>query len=321
VNRSTENPEAYELYLKGRQYWHHRLPASVRLAIQCFEDAIKLDPRYALAYAALADCYALLANHAWVSPSQARPPAHAAVTQAMTLAPSLWEVNFSRGLYALNFERWRDAEPYFQKAIFINPRSSLARVYYGFFLAIGGRAEEAVAQTTLACQADPLSPSVHSVTSFAFYYLTRFDEAERMARHALELQPDYLYGLCAHGMALCGLGRNQEAVEALERAVTTSRAPIFVGSLGFAYARAGRLHETVRLLHELEDRSSRGEYVPTRALLSIYMGQGDVRAIRRALKALTETTPQLPVTLCSPFLKAYRSDPEIKRLLSKLYGW
>jgi tetratricopeptide (TPR) repeat protein len=158
VDRSTENPEAYELYLKGRRYWHHRLPATVRLAIQCFEDAIKLDSRYALAYAALADCYALLATHAWVSPNEARPPAHAAVTQAMTLAPSLWEVNFSRGVYAFFFERWRDAEPYFQRAILINPRSSLARVYYGYFLAMDGRAEEAVTQTTLAARRIPCRP-------------------------------------------------------------------------------------------------------------------------------------------------------------------
>ena len=320
VNRSTENPDAYELYLKGRQYWHHGLPASVRLAIECFEDAIKLDPRYALAYAALADSYAILANHASVSPNQARPPAHAAVTQAMTLAPSLWEVNFSRGVYAFFLERWRDAGPYFQKAILINPRSSSARVYYGLFLAMDGRAEEAVAQTTLACQADPLSPFVHSLTSFALYYLTRFDAAERMAHHALELQPGYLYGLWAYGMALCGLGRHEEATEALERAVTASRAPIFVGSLGLAYGRAGRLDDTMRLLQELEDRSTRGEYVPTRALLSIYVGQGDLRAMRRALKALTEAIPPNPPPVSSPFLKAYRSDPEIKRLLSKLYG-
>src|SRR5262249_4659947 len=157
---------AYDLYLKGRHYWHQRLPATVRLAIQCFEDAIKLDPRYALAYAALADCYGSLAFSGML-PKDARPPAHAAVTQAMTLAPSLWEVNFSRGIYASCFERCRDAGPYFQKAILINPRSSLARVYYGLFLALDGRAEEAVEQTALACKADPLSPFVHSLTSFA----------------------------------------------------------------------------------------------------------------------------------------------------------
>ena len=103
--------------------------------------------------------------------------------------------------------------------------------------------------------------------------------------------------------------------------ITASRAPIFVGSLGLAYARAGRLDDAMRLLHELEDRSSRGEYIPTRALLPIYVGQGDVRAMRRALsQALTEATPPYPLTVSTPFLKEYRTDPEIKRLLLKLYG-
>ena len=323
VERSTENPQAYELYLKGRHYWHQRSPATVRLAIQCFEDAIKLDSRYALAYAGLADCHVILGAYAWVSPKEAGPPAYAAVTKAMTLAPSLWEVNFSRAFYAFWLERaWREAEPYFQRAILINPRSSLARAYYGLFLATDGRAEEAVEQTTLACQQDVLSPFVHGLTSLALYTLTRFDEAERIAHHALELQPGYLLGLWAHGMALCGLGRNEEAIKAFERAVTMSRAPLFVGLLGLAYARAGRPDDAARLLHELEDRSTRGEYVPTRALLHIYVGQGDLPAIRRALSdALAEgLPPSVFRTTSSPFLEAYRSDPEIDRLLSKLYA-
>ena len=323
VKRSTENPEAYQLYLKGRHYWHQRLPATVRLAIQCFEDAIKLDPRYALAYAGLADCYGILRAYGWLSAEHARPPAHAAVTQAITLAPSLWEVTFSRGFYAFYFERaWREAEPYFQKAIAINPRSSLARAYYGLFLATDGRAEDAVAQMTLACQMDPLSPFIHGLTSLVLYSLTRFDGAERMAHHALELQPGYLLGQYAHGLALCGLGRNEEAIEALERAVNMSRAPFYVGLLGLACARAGRFDDTTRLLQELEDRSSRGEYVPTLSLLAICVGQGDLPAIRRTLsKVVAEAEPPLVVRATSgPFLETYRSDPEIDQLLFDLYG-
>ena len=323
IERSTENPAAYELYLKGRHYWHQRLPTSMHLAIRCFEDAIKLDPRYALAYAGLADCYVLLAAYAWMSPNEARPLAHAAAVQAMTLAPSLWEVNFARGFYVFCLEpAWREAEPFFQKAILINPRSSLARAYYGLFLATDGRGEEAIAQTTLACQLDRLSPFIHGVTSLALYTLTRFDEAERMVRHALELQPGYFLGLWAHGMALCALGRNKEAIESLERAATALRAPLSLGLLGLAYARAGRPDKAAQLLKELEERSSRGEYVPTRALLHIYVGQGDTAAIRGALsKAIAEGTPPFAFrTTNSPFLEAFRRDPEINGLLSKLYG-
>jgi TolB-like protein/Tfp pilus assembly protein PilF len=323
LKRSTENIQAYELYLKGCHYWHQRLPATVRLAIQCFEDAIKLDPRYALAYAGLADCYSILWANGWMSAEDARLPAHAAVTQAMNLAPSLWEVNFSRGVYAFYFERaWREAEPYFQKAIALNPRSSLSRAWYGLFLATEGRAEDAMAQTTQACQMDPLSPLIHSLSSVVLYTLTRFDEAERVAHHALELQPGYLMGLGRHGLALCGLGRNAEAVEALERVVAASRAPISVGLLGLTCARAGRLDDTARLLQELEDRSSRGEYVPAFVLLAIYVGLGNAPAIRRTLsKALAEATPPMMVLATSgPYLEEYRSDPEIHRLLCDLYG-
>ena len=249
VTRSTENLEAYELYLKGRQYWHQRLPATVRLAIQCFEEAIKLDPRYALAYAGLADCYGILRVYGWVSADHGRPPAYAAMTQAMTLTPHLWEVNFSRGFYTFYYERaWREAGPYFQKALAINPHSSVSLAYYGIFLATEGRAEESVSLMTAACQMDPLSPFIHGLVALSLFTLKRFDDAERMANHALELQPGYLLGLWAHALALCGLGRNDEAIEALERALTLSRAPIFVGALGLACARAGRPNDATQLL-------------------------------------------------------------------------
>jgi Flp pilus assembly protein TadD len=123
-------------------------------------------------------------------------------------------------------------------------------------------------------------------------------------------------------MALCGLGRNEEAVKAFERAVTMSRTPLFVGLLGLAYARAGRADEAARLLQELEERSARGEYIPRRALLHIYVGQGNLPAIRKALSDAVEEglPPSVLRTTSSPFLEVYRSDREIDRLLSKFYG-
>jgi TolB-like protein/Tfp pilus assembly protein PilF len=322
VERSTENPQAYELYLKGRHYWHQRSPATVHLAIDCFEEAIKLDSRYALAYAGLADCHTLLGAYAWVSPKEAAREAYEAVTKSMTLSPSFWEVNFARAFYAFWLARdWREAEPYFQKAISINPGSSIAHVYYGLFLSTDGRAGEAVAETALACQQDMLSPFVHSLSSLALYTLTSFEDAERLAQHALELQPGYLLGLWAQGMALCGLGRNEEAIKAFERAVTMSRTPLFVGLLGLAYARAGRAADAARLLQELNDRSAQGEYVPKRALLHIYVGLGDVPSMRRALSdALEEGLPPSVLrTTSSPFLEAYRDDHEIDELLTEFY--
>ena len=323
VQRSTENTEAYELYLKGRHYWHQRSPSTLRLAMQCFEQAIKLDPEYALAYAGLADCYGILRVYGWISAEEGRPKAKAAMTKAMTLAPSAWEANFSRAIYWLYFERsWRESELYFKKAIEINPRSSLAQVYYGVFLAVDGRAEEATPHTTLACQLDPLSPIIHALAATTLSVAARFDASERAARQALELQPDHLIGLWFLGLALCGLERYEEAIGALERTVTLSRAPIFVGLLGLGYARAGRYDDANHLLNELEDRGSRGEYVPAFAPLAVHVGLGDVPAMRRALAAaVAESTPPLTLRASSgPFLEAFRNDPEINRLLVELYG-
>ncbi len=323
VERPTENTEAYELYLKGRHYWHQRSPSTLRMAIQCFEQAIKFDPQYALAYAGLADCYGILRVYGWVSAEEGRPRAHAAMTKAMTLAPSSWEANFSDAFYIFYFERnWRESQKHFQKAIAINPRSSLAQAYYAIFSSISGQVEEAVEHSALACQLDPVSPFTHGAAAITFNCLGRFESAEHSARQSLELQSDYLFGLWQWGMALSGLGRHEEAVEALERAVALSRAPIFVGLLGLGYARAGRYDDANRLLHELEERGSRGEYVPAFTRLAIFTGLGDIPAIRQALAAaMAESAPPLSILAnAGYFLAEFRSDPEINRLLFELYG-
>jgi serine/threonine protein kinase len=323
VERSTENTEAYELYLKGRHYWHQRSPSTLRVAIQSFEQAIKIDPEYALAYAGLADCYGILRVYGWISAEEGRPKAQAAMTKAMTLAPDSWEANFSHAFYWFYFERdWRQAELHFQKAVAINPRSSLAQAYYAIFLSIPRHEGDAVSHAALACQLDPLSPYIRGAAAVVFNASGRFEDAERAARQALELQPDYLFGLWQRGIALSGLARHEEAIEALERVVTLSRAPIFVGILGLAYARAGRRDDATRLLHELEDRGSRGEYIPAFAPLTVLTGLGDLPAIRQALTTtVAETAPPLTLRATSGhFLDEFRSDPEINRLLVELYG-
>jgi tetratricopeptide (TPR) repeat protein len=247
----------------------------------------------------------------------------AAMTQGITLAPWLWEVNFSRAFYIFHFERaWRDAEPHFQKAIAINPRSSLAQVYYGFFLDAEGRTEAAVAQTMLACRLDPLSPIVHSHASTTLNSLGRFDAAEHAAQQALELQPDFILGLHHRGLALCGLGRYEEAIEPLERGAIISRAPISVCSLAFGYAQAGRPENARRLLRELEDRGTRGEYIPAFAPMTIHVGLGDLPAIRATFaRALAETVSPLSIRAIGHFLQPLRSDAEIDRLHRQLFGW
>jgi len=324
VRRPTANLEAYELYLKGRHYWHQRSPATVSVAIQCFEQAIALDPRYALAYAGLADCYGIYRVYGWTPAAENREKAAAAVAQAMAIDPTLAESNFSKAFYVFYFERkWREAGPHFAKAVAINPRSSLSQTYSGLFVAMEGRADAVLAFLSRGRELDPLSPFIHALAGTAYYAIGHFNEAERATRLALELQPDYMLGLWTRGLALFSLNRNEEGIALLERATVVSRAPFFVCVLGLGYARSGRTEDARRLLGELEDRASRGEFVPAFARLAINIGLGDVPAIRRWLAAcLAESTPPYSIRATSGvFLDEFRSDPEIGRLFDQLFHY
>jgi TolB-like protein/Tfp pilus assembly protein PilF len=320
--RATNNPEAYELYLKGRHFWHQRSQATLRAAIQCFEQCIKIDPDYALAYAGLADCHGILRAWGWVPGEICRAPALTAVTKAMALAPELWETNFAKALYTLHFEtHWREAEAYFKKAIEINPRSSLAPVYYGLYLVADGRAEEAAAWVSSACRLDPLSATIHGHASTVLCGIGDFEDAERIARLALESHPEFVLGLLNRGLALSGLGRHAEAIESLERGEILSRAPLCLGLVGLGYARAGR-HEDARLrLREMDERSERGEYIAQFARFTIYAALGDVPAARATLaKALEETTSPISLCSCAALLASAYTDPETERLRRRFFG-
>ena len=318
VRRPTANLEAYELYLKGRHYSNQRSPATVRVAIQCFEQAIALDQRYALAYSGLADCYGILRVYGWTPASENRALAAAAVAQAMAIDPALAEANFSKAFYTFFFEpNWRAARSYFETAVAINPRSSIIQTYSGLFAAIEVRAADVAAYLNRGNELDPLSPFIHALAGAAYYIIGQFDDAERETARALELQPDHLLGSWAHGLALCGLHRYDEGIASLERATAMSRAPIFIGMLGLGLGLAGRVDDAKRLLAELDDRASRGEYVPAFSRLAIHVGLADVGAVRRELAtAIDEVTPPFSLRVTSGvFLDRFRDDPEIARLL------
>jgi len=321
VKRPTEDLEAYELYLKGRQYWHQRSPVLMPIAIRSFEQAIALDSDYTLAYAGLADCHSILRAYGRVTEATSRPPAEAALKRAITLAPTLPEVQFSQGLFIVNFERrWRQAEPYFRGAIEVNPRSSLACAYHGLFLAAAYRHDEASARVQLALDLDPLSPYVHAQAALALYMGGAYPEAERLARQALDLQPDYVLGLGALAEVLTCSGRVGEAIPVAERLVALSRTPMFVSALAMVYGLAGRTADLTHLEHELEERRSRGEYIAPFSQVHFAIGRADGALIRQALEeCLTDLTPFGPLrALVGPLLDTWRTDSAIDELLLRL---
>lgn len=322
VRRPTGNLEAYEHYLKGRHYWHQRSPSTLKLAIQSFEQAIALDSNYALAYAGLADSWALYRPYGWLPIEACRPQAQAAIERAMALNPGLAEVQFAQALHLLYFDRhWRRSEPFFKRALELNPRWSLAQAFYGVFLAGNYRLADAQLHTERSIELDPLSPFIHGAAGMTAFTGGDVAAAERAARRALELQPDFLMGTWLLAIALDHNGRLDEAEAMIGRATAISRAPIFVAMVGKIFARQGRSADCARIEAELEDRRVRGEYIPRACDVIIATGRHDVPALRRALQAcIDESTTWITVRMGpGPHLETFRSDPEVDALLDVIY--
>jgi tetratricopeptide (TPR) repeat protein len=276
--------EAYELYLRGRHAWHQRTLSGVRAGLECFERAARLDPTFARAYTGIADAYATLRTYGVLRWEEARPRAKAASDRALALDPTLAETNLSAAMFRLHFdEELALAEAWFQKAIEINPCSSLAQVYYGIFLALRQRDEDAVTQVEIARDLDPLSPMIQSLASLALLMARRFEAAFEVADRALALQSDFPVTLAVRGMACCKLDRLEDATATFERLVTVSRrAPIYLGMLAIARAYSGREDEARALGAEIAALETVG-YVSPHCDLMVQAGLRDRDGVERAL--------------------------------------
>ena len=323
VKQATRNVEAYELYLKGRHFLNQRLASTMRLGMQCFEQAIRLDADFALPYAGLADCYAILRVYGFIRHEEGQGPALAAVTKAKALEPDSSEVNTSQGLYDFYFGKWRDSGAHFGRAVELNPRSSVAQGYLAFYFALDRRRDEAMDHAHQSCRVDPLNPFAHALAACTCQLLGEAAAGLPLAEKSLELQPDFLFGLWILGLLQSELNRHEEAVKTLDKVVGTSRAPIFVGLLAMGYARAGRTEDALRLMRELEERRDRGEYVGAWSRAGVMAELGDLEGLRKALEdAWEESVPAFGLRLLtSRKLDEYRSDPEVDRLLKLFFGY
>lgn len=323
VKQATQNVEAYELYLKGRHYLNQRLASTMRLAMQCFEQAIQEDPDFALSYAGLADCYAILRVYGFIRHEEGQGPALAAVTKARALEPNSWEVSVSEGLYDFYFGKWQESGAHFERAVALNPRSSVAQGYFAIYLAMARKRDEAVSHAHASYRLDPLSPYAYALAACTFQLLKDPGGGMPLVEKALELQPDFLFGLWIQGLLQTELDRHEVAVPALEKVVGISRAPIFVALLAMGYARAGREEDALRVLRELEERKERGEFVPAWSPGGAMIELGDVNGLRKALQeAWAESNPAFGIRLLTTRkLDDYRSDPEVDRLLTQFFGY
>src|SRR5437016_1836315 len=188
----TDNPEAYQLYLKGRFYWNKRTPQDIQKSIEYFDQAITLDPNYALAHTGLADAYALLPVYGNLPAGESLPKAREAAQKALSLDDRLAEAHTALG-GVLNYYDYdfAGAEREYKRAIELNPNYATAHQWYGELLTHLGRHEESLAEMRRALQIDPLSLIINRAEGESYLFARRYDEAIAQLRRTIELEPNF----------------------------------------------------------------------------------------------------------------------------------
>ncbi|PYS59907.1 MAG: hypothetical protein DMF76_15210 [Acidobacteria bacterium] len=315
----TVNPEAYELYLKGRFFWNKRTGEDLRKAIDYFKQATTKDPDYALAYAGLADSYLLLPNYGGASSKEALPPARAAAKKALELDDSLAEAHASLGLLAtieLDLDR---ATSELERAVQLKPNYATAHHWFALSLMTLGRYAPAIAEGKRAVELDPLSLIINADFSWIYFCARRYDEAEAQARKTLEMDPRFFLAHYYLGTALQLKGHLNEAIPEFRKAFESNNDPYSLGILGQAYARSGQKEDARKILTRLnEQRNARR--VAHYAMDLVYLGLGDKEhAIDELDRGYRDgETNYLFVIKVDPLLDDLRGDPRFEALVQKI---
>jgi len=319
VRRSTENVEAYELYMKGRYVEKTRSKSGFARGIEYFEQAIEKDPGYALAYAGLADSYSLLAWYRFLAPTEAFSKASTAAAKAVQIDETLPEAHTAQGVVRFYYDRnWSGAEQSFGRALELSDRDPITMHGYGELLAARNRLDEATAMMNRAHQLDPLSLTINAGTAWVHYFCRRYDQAIAQLETTLDLDPDYVFLYWFLGQAYLQARLLDKAIDAFRRGVDRSvRHAGMVAYLAHAYGRAGRLDEANELVGELRKRATQS-YIPADYMSVAVLGLGRTdEALQWLEKACAERALHLVFIGVDPLFDGLRSEGRYKQLVAE----
>jgi serine/threonine-protein kinase len=273
----TQKAEAYQLYLKGRYHWNKRTVERLRKGLECFQQALEIDPNYALAYAGLSDCYAFRGDVglAAVPSKHTFAMAKQAALRALEIDNTLAEAYASLAHVNMHSFDWADAEAAFKSALKFNPNQAPAHQWYAFYLLFNAQPDQAIAEARLALELDPLSVTAHGDLGQMFHYTRQYDQAIDLYQKALELEPNRHRVYLWLGWVFEQQGKYDEAIAAFQKALSEeSTEPL--ASLGCAYALSGRSDAARDILHQLEE-SSTSRYVSPYQMSVLLHSLGDKR--------------------------------------------
>jgi len=318
--KPTENPEAYELYLRGRFFWNKRTSADMKTALGYFEQAASVDPNYAVAYAGMADCYLLLPLYGGGVPAEMYPKAIAMAQKAISLDPTLGEPHASLGLVHSLFDfDFAASVREFEEAIRLNSNYAIAHHWFGdSTLPALGQFDRANAEAKRALELDPLS-LVMITDAGAVYWITgRYQEAVAQFRKALEMDPRNYTAHWQLGQALECIGDLPGAIAEYEKSTQLDDDPLPLGLLAAAKAKARDRPAALAILNRIQE-IAKERYVPdySFALIHLALGQKD-EALQWLQSSYAKQQPDLNWIRVDPDLRPLHGDPRFEALAENI---
>lgn len=310
--------EAYLPYLEGRYYWNKRTRESLEQAIVRLQRALALDPRFARAHAALADCHVSLGLLGAGRPSELFAAAKEEARKALALDPNLAEAHTSLAYLKFWDEwDWPGAESEFRKAIALNPDYATAHQWYAEYLRLMGRFDESIAESRKALELDPLSLVINMEAGLPYYFRGQYGKAAEHFQKAIALDPHFALAYVEMGWVYEDSGDLPRAIATLRKAAELDDTTPVLVALANAYAAAGQSAEARRILQTLEERAKTSSVSPfLLATVHLRLGERD-ESLALLERAYREHDWALIWANVSSRLDPLRSDPRFQAIMRR----
>jgi adenylate cyclase len=317
--KPTENPEAHRLYLLGRYEFAKYTQTGWNNAIRYYEEALRIDPEFALAYCGLADNYAYMGSVV-MPEKEAIAKEKEFAEKALALDPELAEAHMSFALTLVADYDWRNGLKEFDRALELNPNLAFAYELQAWTVNGLGRFDEAIAKTGKAVELDPLNPFFQMSLSFFQYWARQYDDAIAQARKTLAMDPNSAISHVLIGLSFLKKGDTAGAIAELQKSKTPDPGAWYQGFLGYAYAISGDRTKAEQSLRELEELAKR-QYVSPTAFATIYLGLGQKEKCLDWLEKSYEQQDSACWYLkIDQIYDSVRNEPRFQALLKKIFG-